>query len=659
MGSQLSNIKFQLTSTCTATQAAATTFTVTNDTIEDKVITATNASVLISSLNGKVIARFVGTFAAGTFTITSRWLTSADSETEDTDLQKERRVWSIGKIVAFAFDNLDVSNDWTWPEIKWDIIFSWDNTFSGIDTFTKGLNVPVFADSTARDATITSPANGMECYLTDTWEFNDYTAWSWESRTSGSITPNASVTVAGKVEQATDAQVWANTETGETWAPLFINPDSVVKTSWSVYTPAYLTGGSSATAWWATWTWVTDWEFTITIDWTARDITGLDFSSTTDEDWIAAVIQTWIRDTTTSTETCVWSTDHFIITSTNTTSSSAVTVTSAVWGWTWTDISWVWATEYMDSESWVWTTTSAVSDTTQDENKLPVLDATGKLASWFMDTYVEATVDAAKKFGWDGTDWAVDWTADITLTGTNSTLITKNYTSWTAGTAARTFSVGTLTGCVFIIKIQWDCDLTNWTIDWIGGIGAYDAWAAPSGESASWMQYVVATAWATGASSGYAWGWWAGFTADGSTASTWAAGWVKPARQQLIDIIPSRKYLWCAWATGWSSETVNTHSVTGWGWWAMIIFEVWGNLTVDSGTTDIDVSGWAGWVATVWENTGWGGWGGWVFVMLYNGTLTGTTTPTVLGWLGWAGSVNQWWAGWVWDYLIEKNTVFA
>ncbi len=72
MGSQLSNIKFQLTSTCTATQAAATTFTVTNDTIEDKVITATNASVLISSLNGKVIERFVGTFAAGTFTITSR-----------------------------------------------------------------------------------------------------------------------------------------------------------------------------------------------------------------------------------------------------------------------------------------------------------------------------------------------------------------------------------------------------------------------------------------------------------------------------------------------------------------------------------------------------------------------------------------------------------
>jgi hypothetical protein len=48
---------------------------------------------------------------------------------------------------------------------------------------------------------------------------------------SGSTQPNASTTVAGKVEQATDAEVKAGTETGTTSAPLFISPKSSVAVS--------------------------------------------------------------------------------------------------------------------------------------------------------------------------------------------------------------------------------------------------------------------------------------------------------------------------------------------------------------------------------------------------------------------------------------------
>lgn len=50
-------------------------------------------------------------------------------------------------------------------------------------------------------------------------------------------TPDASVTVAGKVEQATEAQVLAETEIGETGAPLFINPKDI-QAAVEAFTPA-------------------------------------------------------------------------------------------------------------------------------------------------------------------------------------------------------------------------------------------------------------------------------------------------------------------------------------------------------------------------------------------------------------------------------------
>jgi hypothetical protein len=43
---------------------------------------------------------------------------------------------------------------------------------------------------------------------------------------------------------------------------------------------------------------------------------------------VAAVIQARIRVATGSTETCVWSTNKFVISSVNTTTNSAITVTS-------------------------------------------------------------------------------------------------------------------------------------------------------------------------------------------------------------------------------------------------------------------------------------------------------------------------------------------
>jgi len=152
-------------------------------------------------------------------------------------------------------------------------------------------------------------------------------------------------------------------------------PDSV--SAHEIYAPAYLTGGTGAETNTAIWDSVSDGEFAITINGVAYDITGLDLTGITDMDDVAAVIQAGIRAATSSTETCVWSTDHFVITSADTTSSSAITVTSAVSGGTGTDISGAGASNYMDCDSGNGTVTAKAFDPTADSGKLVKLGSDG------------------------------------------------------------------------------------------------------------------------------------------------------------------------------------------------------------------------------------------------------------------------------------------
>jgi hypothetical protein len=129
----------------------------------------------------------------------------------------------------------------------------------------------------------------------------------------------------------------------------FIQLQSIAGTTG--YTPAYLTGGSSAEATFGTWEAVTDGSFRITIDGTARNIDGIDFSGDGSMDDVAATIQAAIRAVTGSLETCVWSTDHFIISSVLDASTSAITVTSTSTGTVGTDISGAGAADWMDCDS--------------------------------------------------------------------------------------------------------------------------------------------------------------------------------------------------------------------------------------------------------------------------------------------------------------------
>lgn len=169
------------------------------------------------------------------------------------------------------------------------------------------------------------------------------------------------------------------------------------KTPSYVYTPAFLTGGTSAESNPLIWDSYTDWEFAITIDWVARNITWLNFTAVTDMDWVASVIQAGIRAATGGLETCIWSTNKFVISSVNTTINSAITVTSVVSGGTWTDISGVTGT-FMDCDTGHWTVTNKVQWASADDNKWVVLDS-GKINATFIPIASDAEATA-----WTATD---------------------------------------------------------------------------------------------------------------------------------------------------------------------------------------------------------------------------------------------------------------
>ena len=129
------------------------------------------------------------------------------------------------------------------------------------------------------------------------------------------------------------------------------------------YTPAFLTGDTDAQSTPATWAAVSDGSFAITINGNAYNIDAIDFTGDTTMANVATTLQAAIRTATSSTETCVWSTDHFIISSVLTTSSSAITVTSTSGGVVGTDISGAGGADWMDADTGNGTVTAKVQDT--------------------------------------------------------------------------------------------------------------------------------------------------------------------------------------------------------------------------------------------------------------------------------------------------------
>ncbi|MBX4215332.1 DUF3383 domain-containing protein [Candidatus Parcubacteria bacterium] len=117
-----------------------------------------------------------------------------------------------------------------------------------------------------------------------------------------------------------------------------------------LYASAYLLCGGSPTTVVATWNAVTNGAFQVTIDGTARSITGIDFSAATTMAEIAALIQTALRAVTSGSEVVIYdsTSTRFVIISGITTSSSAITKLTA--GASGTDISGAGAGAFMDGD---------------------------------------------------------------------------------------------------------------------------------------------------------------------------------------------------------------------------------------------------------------------------------------------------------------------
>ncbi len=270
-----------------------------------------------------------------------------------------------------------------------------------------------------------------------------------------------------------------------------------------------------------------------------------------------------------------------------------------------------------------------------DENKVPVLNSSGKL-----DWSVIPSVNIA--YFWSWADGAVT-DANLTITWSNNTYIQKNYTSWAAGTTARTFTV-TPTNCIVHIRIQGDANFTNWNLDFSGKWWA--GWASVAA-SVAWLAGTIGNSntlsICANGSGGWA-AWWA----------VWAAA-AKATNTLLTTALDNTVlYAFCGaggWSWwGWTSSGGGWNWGAWWAWWWCIIFEIWGNVTFSSTTATVAWGNWsngvAGTASSWWGGWGWG-WAWWSFILLYQGSLTGSLTPTITGGTGWTWGVwwaNQWWA---------------
>lgn len=163
-----------------------------------------------------------------------------------------------------------------------------------------------------------------------------------------------------------------------------------------IYTPAYMTGGNSAEGNYLLWLGTSDGSVRFTINGVVRNVTGINFTTgVTSMNDVASKIQAALRALTGSTETVVWSTNHFVVTSVDTSSSSQVSVASATGGGT--DISGAGAFAGMDSDTGNGTATAAVLNPTADAGKLLKLYTDGDVKDEMLSSNVQLKSDLTTK----------------------------------------------------------------------------------------------------------------------------------------------------------------------------------------------------------------------------------------------------------------------
>ena len=137
-----------------------------------------------------------------------------------------RVAWTVVKLVAMHDQIVDKTSNNT---------RTWTQTFTNATTFsstinTKGITFTGTDNAWLRLKSLTTaqrdaltPNTWDQIYNSTTGTVQTYYGWTWNDAWT-STTPNASTTVAGKVEKATSGEVTAWTSTGWTGAELFVWP---------------------------------------------------------------------------------------------------------------------------------------------------------------------------------------------------------------------------------------------------------------------------------------------------------------------------------------------------------------------------------------------------------------------------------------------------
>ena len=286
-------------------------------------------------------------------------------------------------------------------------------------------------------------------------------------------------------------------------------------------------------------------------------------------------------------------------------------------------------------------------------------------------------------FGGDGSDGDISGT--LTITGSNNTIITKQYNNFAPG--ANTVTI-TPTGCILILKIKGNCDLTGTTFSFAGkgNLGQTMAAAAENGDSSLGSVKLGALGNGLGGTNDSAGGGGGGASvfSDGVIGNSGsgsafndtggAGGNTTFSGGSYTYSIAGKTFVISTGAGGGSGggAPLSVPPGIGGNGGGAVYMEVFGNLTFSGTTiTCAGLNGGNGSIITPNQGNsgGGGGGGGGVFICLYNGTLTGSVTPTVTGGSGGTGTLHNdssgagtggtGGVGGKGAYLIAKNTIFA
>lgn len=221
-----SNKTFYLRGTISASLTTWGTFTITGD-LELWLPVETNWEIVsLVFRNRTQIERFTVTISDSICTIVKRGIEQTWGTT-DVWLQRQWTEGSVGYLTALDFDLLD--KDGESDTISSNITFEWENISNGSLDIQGEFKLPTFTDTTARDLVYVIPVEWDKCIIT--WVGEQYFEWGqWNTLWVSTPTPNASTTVAGRVQLSTEAQREAGDTTGSTGAILVPTNDSLVKT---------------------------------------------------------------------------------------------------------------------------------------------------------------------------------------------------------------------------------------------------------------------------------------------------------------------------------------------------------------------------------------------------------------------------------------------